>query len=100
MYINLLPDDGYILKYLKENIDSLKQFIISIPDEKLNFRYELNKWLIKEILQHIIDDERIFAYRAPLYHLAGHELQHINIIKEKYLILKGQMGVRLSFLNV
>jgi uncharacterized damage-inducible protein DinB len=156
MYINLLPNDGLILKHLAENLKSTKKFIKSLPAEKLLYRYAENKWTIKEVLVHIIDDERIYAYRAmcfargeqsPLpgfeqddyvrnsgaderdienimeeyeavrrstialfngfteadftkggiannyrstvralvYHLAGHELHHINLIKSRYL---------------
>src|ERR1041385_1613840 len=64
MYIGLLPDDGLILKHLKDNLKITKDFILSLPEEKLTFRYAEGKWTIKEILVHIIDDERIYAYRA------------------------------------
>ena len=155
-YIRLLPDDGLVLKHLKKNLNQVISFILSIPEEKLMYRYAENKWTIKEILVHIMDDERIFMYRAlriarndktPLpgfeqddyvpysranerslanifreyktvrnatlslfnslskedlmrvgtannhhvnvralaYHIAGHELHHLNIIKERYL---------------
>ena len=36
----------------------------TIPEAGLSFRYEPGKWSIKGILGHIIDDERIFVYRA------------------------------------
>ena len=156
MYIKLLPDDGLIIKHLEENFEVVKHFVSSIPEEKLLHRYAENKWTIKEILVHIMDDERIYAYRAlrigrndktPLpgfeqddyvlyskanerslteifqeyatirnatislfnsfdndalmrtgtanehvvsvralaYHIAGHELHHMNVIREKYL---------------
>lgn len=39
-------------------------FFESIPADKWDYRYEDGKWTIKEILRHIIDTERIFAYRA------------------------------------
>ena len=42
----------------------VRTFIYSLPEEKLVHRYAPGKWSIKEILVHIIDDERIFAYRA------------------------------------
>ena len=64
MYISLLPDDGLLLKYLKDNLKSTKDFIQSLPKEKLTYRYAEGKWTIKEVLLHIIDDERVYAYRA------------------------------------
>lgn len=36
----------------------------SIPEEKGEFRYQPEKWSIKEVLCHMMDAERIFAYRA------------------------------------
>jgi uncharacterized damage-inducible protein DinB len=156
MYIGLLPDDGLVLKHLRDNLKAATDFILSLPEEKLVYRYAGGKWTIKETLVHIVDDERIYAYRAlrfarndktelpgfeqddyalysganerdignileefatvrkstislfegfddkaltrigvadgkvmsvraAAYHIAGHELHHINIIKERYL---------------
>lgn len=158
IYMDLLEDDGKVLEHLKQNFIDIKAFIYSLPEEKLYYRYAERKWTIKEILVHIVDDERIFSYRAlryarndetPLhgfeqddyalyskanerslesifeeyeavrnatislfehlpydsfmrsgmstgninkrtvralaYHIAGHELRHFNIIKERYL---------------
>ncbi|MEW7280268.1 DinB family protein [Aquimarina sp. 2201CG1-2-11] len=39
-------------------------FINTIPKEKHQYAYADGKWTILEIIQHIIDAERIFAYRA------------------------------------
>jgi hypothetical protein len=64
MYMKLLPADGLLLKHLKDNFLMVKTFIYSLPEEKLVHRYAPGKWSIKEILVHIVDDERIFAYRA------------------------------------
>lgn len=156
MYIRLVPDEGLLLQYLKEHFEKTRELTLSLSEEKLLYRYAANKWTIKELLVHITDDERIYAYRAlrfargdktqlpgfeqddfvsysnannrpvrnileeleavrnatitlfesfdsaalsrkgiadnnPVtvralgYHIAGHELHHINIIKEKYL---------------
>lgn len=157
MYMKLVPDDGLLLKHLRDGFDNMRKLVRTLPEQKLLFRYAEDKWTIKEVLVHIIDDERIYAYRAlcfarnektPLpgfeqddyvtfsnanertidnilreyeavrnatitlfeglddtallregiannnkatvralgYHIAGHELHHMNIIKEKYLI--------------
>ena len=40
------------------------RFVQNIPLDKFDFRYAEGKWTIKEIIQHIIDTERIFSYRA------------------------------------
>lgn len=64
MYMKWLPDDGLILKHLKDNFEENKKFIYSLPEHLLHHRYKKGKWSIKEILVHIIDDERIFSYRA------------------------------------
>jgi uncharacterized damage-inducible protein DinB len=47
-------------RYTKEWVD----FLQSIPEEQWNYAYAEDKWTIKELVQHVIDAERIFAYRA------------------------------------
>jgi uncharacterized damage-inducible protein DinB len=64
IYIDLLPDDGMILKHLAENFEATRRFVESIPRDRLLYRYAEGKWTIKEILGHVVDDERIYAYRA------------------------------------
>jgi uncharacterized damage-inducible protein DinB len=169
IYMDLVADDGLVLQHLHDNLFKIKKIIESLSGEQLNYRYAAGKWTIKEILVHIIDDERIFSYRAlrysrndntPLpgfeqdnytryahandrslesifdeydavrkstiqlfqhlpadallrtgsilengilgntrtvramvYHIAGHELRHIKIIKERYLNISTANGI-------
>src|SRR5215212_2763653 len=67
MYIKLVPSDQLLLKHLKNNFEITKAFISSLPEQKLQYQYAPGKWTIKEILVHIIDDERIYAYRAMCF---------------------------------
>ncbi len=43
---------------------SVFDFLDKIPVEKRDYRYAEGKWTIKEMLQHMVDTERVFAYRA------------------------------------
>jgi uncharacterized damage-inducible protein DinB len=64
MYIGLLPDDGLVLRHLRSSLRATRELLLSLPDGILRYRYAPSKWTIKEILGHIIDDERIYTYRA------------------------------------
>ena len=60
-YIDKAKDD--VLAELEEQLLSFSSFLKSIPSDKENFAYAEGKWTVKEILGHIIDTERIMAYR-------------------------------------
>lgn len=62
-YINLVSDETQLLQGLENDKKFVTDFFSSIPKEKLEYRYQPEKWTIKEVLQHIIDTERIFMYR-------------------------------------
>ena len=40
------------------------ELVHTIPEAKIDFKYADGKWTIREVLCHMIDAERIFAYRA------------------------------------
>lgn len=62
-YINKTTD--FPLKLgLPANFEKVLYFLNSIPLEKHEYRYAPEKWTIKEVVQHMMDTERIFAYRA------------------------------------
>ena len=56
--------DLELLKGLEDNLSSIQSFYTSISEEKYDYSYAEGKWTLKEILQHLIDTERVFAYRA------------------------------------
>ena len=56
---NLSIIDGLLQQY-----QVVTEFFKLIPSDKLNYRYSEGKWTVKDIILHLIDAERIFAYRA------------------------------------
>lgn len=62
-YITHVMDDDLESAFQKHQVE-LVSFLKEIPKKKWNYRYAEGKWSIKELVQHIIDAERIFAYRA------------------------------------
>lgn len=81
-YINLIEDVE-----LSEAFDKSIARIDALDVERLTrldgYRYEAEKWTAKEVIQHIIDWERIFCYRALL--LARHEGSPLPGIEETTL---------------
>jgi uncharacterized damage-inducible protein DinB len=63
---------GYIENVMDMDVlDALKQsskialtIFRGIPEDMGEYRYEKGKWTIKELFNHMMDAERIFAYRA------------------------------------
>jgi uncharacterized damage-inducible protein DinB len=64
-YIKLVySEDTSILESLMSSQKEFESLLRNIPKEKHNFSYAEGKWTLKEVIQHIIDTERIFCYRA------------------------------------
>ncbi|APG64174.1 hypothetical protein LPB136_01790 [Tenacibaculum todarodis] len=62
-YIDSVSDETVLIPALEEDKKMVIDFFSSVPKDKLEFRYQPQKWSIKEVLQHIIDTERIFMHR-------------------------------------
>jgi uncharacterized damage-inducible protein DinB len=62
-YIDLVKEDD-CNDALETTMQEFIDFVEVLPFEKYNFKYQIDKWTIKDVLRHVIDVERIFAYRA------------------------------------
>lgn len=62
-YIDRVRDKD-VLQTLEEQMNSTHQLLKSINEEKGNYKYAEGKWTIKELIGHLIDSERVFAYRT------------------------------------
>lgn len=62
-YINqVYGDDG--MSVMESQIEESSAFFSSISEEKSLYRYAPEKWSIRQVLSHITDAERTFAFRA------------------------------------
>ena len=62
-YLDLVPQ-GDVLQTLAEQVSTTRAFLGGIGEERAGHRYAPGKWSIREVVGHLIDTERIFAYRA------------------------------------
>jgi hypothetical protein len=64
-YLDLVPADiTDIMKHLKKQGLEMLTLMRSIDDQRGAYRYQPEKWSIKEVVGHLIDTERLFAFRA------------------------------------
>jgi len=63
-YINQVSDEYTLTEELEISVHRFIKFVQNIPMDKFDYRYAEGKWTIKDIILHLIDAERIFAYRA------------------------------------
>jgi uncharacterized damage-inducible protein DinB len=62
-YIAAVPD-GDLLVTLQSGLREWNSLLANLSEAQSEFRYEPGKWSIKEVVGHVSDAERIFAYRA------------------------------------
>lgn len=63
-YINQVSSEYTLVEELEISVHRFIKFVQNIPMDKFDYRYADGKWTIKDIIQHLIDTERIFGYRA------------------------------------
>jgi hypothetical protein len=62
-YINKVTG-GDILSTLEGQIGEYRRALGELPGERELYSYSPGKWTVKEVMGHVIDSERVFAYRA------------------------------------
>jgi len=62
-YVKLIQGDD-ILKILNEQNKKTQDILNSFSEHRGNYRYADGKWTVKEVVGHLLDTERVFAYRA------------------------------------
>jgi hypothetical protein len=62
-YIGLVPD-GDIVEALRDQLGETLALLQGVPEDRETHRYAEGKWSIREVVGHLIDTERLFAFRA------------------------------------
>jgi hypothetical protein len=62
-YVSLVEESD-IVAALEKQQSELRDIFQAISEEKSHYAYAADKWTIKELIGHMTDGERIFAYRA------------------------------------
>lgn len=62
-YVALVPD-GDLLHTMRAQLDDTLALVRGLGEAQGGYRYAPDKWSIRGVLNHVIDGERIFAYRA------------------------------------
>lgn len=62
-YISLVTETD-IIGVLEDQCYEIEKTYGTLPEERGTYSYAADKWTIKESLSHLIDAERIFAYRV------------------------------------
>ncbi len=71
-----------LIEYLEISLHEFIKFVRNIPLDKYDYKYAPDKWTIRGIIQHIIDAERIFAYRA--LRISRNDLTPLSSFDENY----------------
>jgi hypothetical protein len=59
-----LVDGSDILAALDVQAGAANRALAAVPEERAGFRYAPEKWSVREVVGHLTDAERVFAYRA------------------------------------
>lgn len=62
-YVRLVPETD-LLEAFQHAMDEIHEVLDTIPADKADYAYAEGKWTVKQLLQHVIDTERVFSYRA------------------------------------
>ena len=83
-YVALVPEDD-ILSALESQSAQTQKMLASLDEQKAATRYAEGKWSVKEVLGHMVDAERVMAYRALAF--ARGETQELPGFDENEYVL-------------
>ena len=62
-YVALVPESDPV-EAMRASMELMQALVRRLPEDMAGHRYAEGKWSIREVLCHLMDGERVFAYRA------------------------------------
>jgi uncharacterized damage-inducible protein DinB len=90
-YTTLVPD-GSIVETLRKQMEETAALLARVPAGREEHRYAEGKWSVKEVVGHLADAERIFAYRA--LRIARGDATPLMSFDENEYVPAGRFGKR------
>ncbi len=96
-YVSLVPETE-ILPALEQQIQEIRALLSGISEEKSLYRYGADKWSIRQVIGHMIDGERVFAFRAFTFS-RGDSVQLFSFDENQYVSEAGFDQISLADLS-
>ena len=93
-YVDRIKGDDILKVLVKQSLES-QNILNSFSESKGNYSYALGKWTVKEVIGHIMDVERIFAYRALA--IARGETKPLPGMDQDFYVKNGNFSKRQLF---
>ena len=65
-YVGLITEPD-VVNVMARQVKELMDLLSHLTDEQAGYRYEPNKWTVREVVGHLVDSERVFGYRAMCF---------------------------------
>jgi hypothetical protein len=89
-YVHRIADDEDVLGALGGQLDQTLVRLEGIAEAKGDYRYAPGKWSIKEMVGHLCDTERVFAYRA--LHIGRGDTTPLHSFDDQAYAAEGRAG--------
>lgn len=90
-YIDLIESED-IIQVLSSLNEEASDIFNSFPQSKGDYAYAKDKWTVKEVVGHMMDTDRIFAYRAMA--IARGEKQPLPSFDQDEYVRNGKFNLR------
>ncbi|MEP0369106.1 MAG: DinB family protein [Cyclobacteriaceae bacterium] len=85
-YVNSVEEED-IIKVMEDQLEDFEDLILSLPFDGLGYSYARGKWSIAQVVGHMIDVERMMAFRA--FSIARGEKQHLPAFDQDEYVING-----------